>query len=76
MTESNAKLAGIFSLLTLSIAIIGAATALILYWIEDFSFFPWRNYISDLSVGLNGSSTVFIIMMVFLGQKCIMNICL
>lgn len=71
MSRSNAKKAGIFSLIIVLIGIFGIGIALILYWLEDFSFFPWKNYISDLSVGLNGSNIVFIVMIVLLAVSSI-----
>ncbi len=71
MSKNNAKKAGIFSLIILITGISGIGTALTLYWLEDFSFFPWKNYISDLSVGLNGSNIVFIVMIVLMAVSSV-----
>lgn len=63
MDNRNAKRASILLLITFIVAMAGAGLALTLHWLIDTSFMPWTNYISDLSVGPNGSNIVFIIMM-------------
>jgi len=63
MTKSDTKISGLLLLLTFVIAITGAALSLSLHWMVDSSFMPWTNYISDLSVGPNGSSIIYVIMM-------------
>jgi len=63
MTNKNTKKSVLFLLLTFILAIAGLTLSLILHWQTDPSFMPWKNYVSDLSIGPNGSSIVFIIMM-------------
>ncbi|MHA1562007.1 MAG: DUF998 domain-containing protein [Promethearchaeota archaeon] len=71
MSSSNARKGGIISLIIVLVGIFGIGMALTLYWLEDFSFFPWKNYISDLSVGLNGSNIVFIVMIVLMAVSSV-----
>jgi hypothetical protein len=63
MNNKDIKISALFLLLTFILAIAGLTLALVLHWTEDTSFMPWSNYVSDLSVGPNGSSIVYIIMM-------------
>ena len=56
-----------FGFLTLAVGLLGAGLAIFLYILDDPSYSILTNFISDLSVGPNGSDLVFFWFVLIMG---------
>jgi hypothetical protein len=56
-----------FRFLTIAVGLLGAGLAIVLYILEDPSYSIFTNFISDLSVGPNGSDVVFFWFVLIMG---------
>jgi len=60
------KSMGAVMLAVVAVGFVGLVVALVLNWIAGADFSPWTNYISDLSVGEGGASSVYFIQMLLI----------
>ena len=62
MKNVNSKFLGNLLLGMVLVTVVVAPTAMVFQWTASSGYAPWRNYVSDLSVGSAGSSIAYIVM--------------